>query len=706
MAEHHGLRQRIAGNKLFGWTISAVTPTGRKEPAANPGVKVGRPKRVQLVHPHVEQHADWSVTQVRQALDSHELGDFFDSAKLWEAMGRDDRIYGTVRSRINALLSKGGAQFSITESDNGEDKFIPGVEEWWWSAMPEHTQRALLSDMIGMGVALARIKYKTTARQWTPESVTHWPLHSVQWDQTERKFRTTTEQHGELLIDPQDPEWLVITPDGERSWMGGAVRALGLAYVMRQFNWRDWARFNERHGMPLIAIDEPPEQDPDVRESFWRGIKKMGSTGVVRLPQGEEKDDGYDVRFVEAKSRGHETFTDFRVDLDVAIAVVILGQNLTTEVQGGSFAATKAHGKVRQDIIDGDGVVLATSSKQQIIVPWGALNFAGFTEADAPNPAWDTGFPEDKKETAEVYLRFAEACTIFLEKNLPVDITEMARRLGVPLEEAAEIKIEPLPPDDPNAEPDDDDDDDGDQFANGRRFLITAKDGTKFRCVMRNGELVAQEAGHFHIVEIDGDEIETTISNTEGLHRHTVEIDDEDIETSADETGAGHTHSLEVDGETFQTEGPISEDEATEAKKDKKFYEARGEHIEEDASSVWREPPVQARSRRRPPPRRIKKPTVASGLTAQSEGFIDSQLYADELSDHGARLQAKEFGGADGFVTKLLEAIDAGASYPEIRKAVMDTYKDEAPPEEISKVIESLWMMANRAGETGVDQDT
>ena len=47
----------------------------------------------------------------------------------------------------------------------------------------------------------------------------------------------------------------------------------------------------------------------------------------------------------------HKTYLDF---MNLEIAMAILGNNLTTEVQGGSQAAATVHMSVRDDIVESD----------------------------------------------------------------------------------------------------------------------------------------------------------------------------------------------------------------------------------------------------------------------------------------------------------------------------------------------------------------
>src|SRR5687767_944345 len=299
-----GLLQRAA--QLFGAAMARV-----------PLVRL--PGRTVVTQPSVNQITTWSINNVRSALDEHERGSFARSAALVEAMGRDDRISGCLNMRLNALCSSNGLDFTIVAPDGGKAELAEAVEAWWFDVVPDAVLRQLLSDVVMMGFAIARKHWVLTDRQWNVSRLERWNPGNVRWNEQERCFAVQV-QDGEVLIDPADPAWLVIAPGGENSWLAGAVRALGMPFVMRQWNWRDWSRFNERHGLPLIAIKEPPILGNEAAtETFYQSLKRMGQSGILRLPQGgNESSGGFDATFLEAKDSAHATFQSFRADLDVS----------------------------------------------------------------------------------------------------------------------------------------------------------------------------------------------------------------------------------------------------------------------------------------------------------------------------------------------------------------------------------------------------
>lgn len=417
---------------------------------------VVRPARASVIaQAMVEGGGRWTFPQVLSAIDQHEQGDFSMSGLLVDAMGRDDRIEGCRSTRRNAIIGKNGLHFSIEPVKGSSTRgYAKQVEAWWWQVVPDAVLKQLADDVVMMGFHLSRVHWLRSDRQWIPNQLERWHPTHVRFDNETNQYVARTED-GEIHIDPDDPEWLLITPFGSRSWMGGGVRALGGAYVMRQFNWRDWSRFNEKHGMPLIAIEEPSGASDKTRKDFFGSVQKMGSTGIVRLPY-SNAGAGFKISYVEAKDRGYGTFEDFRKNLDISIAVCLLGQNLTTEVQGGSFAAATALDLVRHDYLVADTEILSTGLRAQLVMRWGRFNVPGWSDEDAPWPTWDTSIPVDKKAEADTINVIADGVTKLQKTGMPVDFAELFDRVGLPMRKGTDPNKVEAPKPEPVALPNDD----------------------------------------------------------------------------------------------------------------------------------------------------------------------------------------------------------------------------------------------------------
>lgn len=388
--------------------------------------------------------SSWDITAVRGALDQHEDGELARSSLLAEAMMRDARIGAGLRTRINALVGKGSG-FGIEPADEKRRpsrKLAERVEDWWWDAVPDSVIARILADIILLGVAYGTVSWATVNGEWLP-TLTPWHPGNLSWSDTDGEWdaQSTT---GRVRVERDSPNWFLIEPGGKRSFMGGAVRALGLPFVLRQFSERDWVRYNERHGMPVIKVREPVGIEGTERDAFYSRIKRMGREAVVGLPGGSAESSG-DVEFLEFKaSGGQESFGAFLERLDKQIDLTLLGQTLTTEVSGGSLAAARVHDRVRGDYLAADAEALSSELRQQVIIPWCAYNVPGFKVEDAPWPRWETEQPENLNESADRIGKALTALKVAQDIGLPVDVHEYAERFDIPLLD--EYDMQSLPP--------------------------------------------------------------------------------------------------------------------------------------------------------------------------------------------------------------------------------------------------------------------
>ncbi len=130
------------------------------------------------------------------------------------------------------------------------------------------------------------------------------------------------------------------------------------------------------------------------------------------LPQGVDGADGsgYDYGLVEATDRGWETFPGLIDRCDMAIILALLFQNLTTEVKGGSFAATSSHMDIRQSGLQGDDAAWKNTIYNQIARPFAYLNFG---DADlAPWTSRDVASRDDQSGSAQQFQAFGSAVEV------------------------------------------------------------------------------------------------------------------------------------------------------------------------------------------------------------------------------------------------------------------------------------------------------
>lgn len=399
---------------------------------------------------HPDLASKWTLASADAAITAHERGDFSGSARLVDAMGRDDRISGVTATRIQAVL---GLEFELQASEDGDGRsnkhVAKGMAKPWARFATEEVLREALKWRIHLGFGIGELIWRKERFpgdtlgpvQGDPQRLKIWHPQSVRWDAVEDAFFASTAT-GDVRITHGDGKW-VIFGNGTRPWMNGACRSLWLLWLARQFGWRDLNLYGERTGQGILAAKVPATEVGERSQlvtqlrQAWRGL-------IVELPQGSMEGEGHDLELLETGS-DEEVFSLILGKSDAAIAIRLIGQNLTTEVSGaGSFAATKSHERVRIDVLEADTDGLSTDTQGGILEPWAERKHG--SRDLAPYPHWDASEPEDVKGDAEATKTFAEALGALKTAGKVVkNLDELAEKYGLELEDAPEPAPVALP---------------------------------------------------------------------------------------------------------------------------------------------------------------------------------------------------------------------------------------------------------------------
>jgi len=118
--------------------------------------------------------------------------------------------------------------------------------------------------------------------------------------------------------------------------------------VFRKGGWKFFYGFVEKYGMPWSIGKLPRNAPADVRDDMAQRLDDMVQSAVAIIP------DDSSIQFLEtAKAKG-DIHSGFLEELNTEIAIAILGQNLTSEVKGGSYAAAQTHAGVAEAIEKAD----------------------------------------------------------------------------------------------------------------------------------------------------------------------------------------------------------------------------------------------------------------------------------------------------------------------------------------------------------------
>jgi len=393
---------------------------------ARPDYKAVYPE---LILPVFTQWA--KVGSITQILADLEQGNFHNAALLADQMMRDDRINAVLSVRVNAVLSQPWAFAPGKDTATGR-RACEEAEASWWEMVPRAELALLLRWGLLLGVGLARLSWRRDAGEWVPSLKVYHP--GALWYNLAKDQYHLNYQGGVEPIDPDDPNWIVFTPYGYKyGRTNGLLRALAMPYLARQWAFRDRARHSERHGQPFLQGVAPAQADDDEKKSFKRALAALGSETVVVTPQGEPGNQ-WDIELIEAKSNSHEVFSAQIDHLDKAIAILVLGQSMSTEGVSGLGSQEKAGDLVRRDLMRSDAAHLSDIARA-VLSPW-ALYTYGSRDL-APTVSVTVDPPINALQRAQALAQLASSMAAL--EGLGVDPVALLAEQDVPMVDADKL---------------------------------------------------------------------------------------------------------------------------------------------------------------------------------------------------------------------------------------------------------------------------
>ena len=398
----------------------------------------------------------WDVDEVRRSLTAHEGGTFESSAMMSDAMMRDERLAATLETRINGLLGLPFEMLAAEEDDETARQLAEELGPKWLDFFPEAEIAEMRRWRILMGFALVELVWQRRSKEWWPRAKVWNPQWL--WYDEERHVWNVQTREGLIEAKPGDGKW-VLLGRGSRPWMYGAIRSLAVPWLVRQYAQRDWARYSERHGLPLVKAMIPSMVQDEEKADFFNDVQMLATETTVTLPQNVDAEGtSFDLELLEAKDASWEGFERLMTSCNVSMAITLLGQNLTTEIQGGSYAAAEVHNKIRYDYLRADAEELSTELRAQMLSHVCKLNYG--SEYDlTPWPNWNAEEPDDVKSAAEALKIAGEALTAIQTAGYVIaDENEFTERFGIAVrrsdgEPAAPAPApEPAAPEAPNAD--------------------------------------------------------------------------------------------------------------------------------------------------------------------------------------------------------------------------------------------------------------
>ena len=325
-----------------------------------------------------------------------DAGDVLRQMELFEEMEeKDPHLFSQLQTRKNAVT---GLDFEITPfSDDPRDKEIADFIEEQLNGIEslEDVETDLL-DAIGKGFAVSEIMWSYDEGHVVVGDIRARHQKRFFWDTVDDSFKVRTQEAPEGVELPANK--FIVHKYKARSGhpsRAGVLRVVAWMYLFKNYDLKDWVAFCEVYGMPLRLGKYQPGASEADKLALMQALIQIGADAAGIIP------DGTAIDFVTTeKTSSTDLYERLARYCDEQISKAVLGQTLTSDSGGGSFAQSKTHNEVRHDLTVADCKALAATLRRDLIRPLCIFNFG--EDKRIPNIRFDCEESEDLTQLADI----------------------------------------------------------------------------------------------------------------------------------------------------------------------------------------------------------------------------------------------------------------------------------------------------------------
>lgn len=361
-----------------------------------------------------------------------DAGDLSRQAELFEEMEeKDPHLYAQLQTRKNAVT---GLDFEIIPFDSNDelDKTIAEFVDNEIRAIEDMEDVMLdLLDAIGKGIAVSEILWDNEDGKTIIKDIVSRHQKNFFWD-TDDNFKVRTKEHAEGILLPENK--FIIHRYKARSGhpaRAGVLRVVAWMYLFKNFDIKDWVAFAEIYGMPLRLGKYSQGISEDDKNALNKALIQIGSDAAGMIS------DTTSIEFIESsKTTSVDVFERLARYCDEQISKAVLGQTLTSDAGGGSYAQSKTHNEVRHDLTVADCKALAATLRKYLIRPLVFFNFG--EEKRIPTIRFDCEETGNQKEAVEIYKALVN------DIGLKIPTEHIYKKFAIPKPEGDEETAKPL----------------------------------------------------------------------------------------------------------------------------------------------------------------------------------------------------------------------------------------------------------------------
>lgn len=364
-----------------------------------------------------------------------DAGDVLRQMELFEEIEeKDPHLFSQLQTRKNAVT---GLDFEIIpfDSDDPRDKEIADfIESQIGSLESLEDVMTDLLDAIGKGFSVSEIMWGYDEGHVVVNDIRSRHQKRFFWDTVDDSFKVRTKEAPDGIFLP-DSKFIVHrykARSGHPS-RAGVLRVVSWMYLFKNYDIKDWIAFCEVYGMPLRLGKYQPGASEADKIALMQALIQIGADAAGIIP------DGTTIDFITTeKASSTDLYERLARYCDEQISKAILGQTLTSDSGGGSFAQSKTHNEVRHDLTVADCKALAATLRRDLIRPLCIFNFG--EDKRIPYLRFDCEESEDLEQTANIL------GTLIEKTGLKVPTSYIYKKFSIPKPEGDEEVATPSPP--------------------------------------------------------------------------------------------------------------------------------------------------------------------------------------------------------------------------------------------------------------------
>ena len=341
----------------------------RRQNAQAPPAPLRRPDIREIAVAHVtDKYSEYpsnglTPVELAEILKEADAGDVLRQMELFEEMEeKDPHLFSQLQTRKNAVT---GLDFEIIPfSDEPRDKEIAAFIEEQLTGMEgfEDVENDLL-DAIGKGFAVSEIMWGYDEGHVVVTQIISRHQKRFFWDSLDDSFKVRTQETPEGLLLPANK--FIVHRYKARSGhtsRAGILRVVAWMFLFKNYDLKDWVSFAEVYGLPLRLGKYAPGASDEDKRALMEALIQIGADAAGIIP------DGATIDFITTEKIGSTNlYEQLARYCDEQISKAVLGQTLTSDSGGGSYAQSKTHNDVRHDLTVADCKAMDVTQAEELL---------------------------------------------------------------------------------------------------------------------------------------------------------------------------------------------------------------------------------------------------------------------------------------------------------------------------------------------------